>query len=295
MQYLVYVIVFLAVVAVVCALGQASAVFGRSRQEALDANERAASLAGTAGPMDRFVSPGRLFQYRFWLSIGLGFSIPFLFWACGLNKPLMLLFMAALLAWGGWQVPLAYFKRKVALRQLAYETKILDLTMGVANALKAGMALPQAIERVGRQMGGVMAEELTVVLREYRLGIDLVESLERLCARMPSEDMRLLTSAIRLTTRSGGSLAEVLAEMVVMIRGRTEFQEKLKTLTAQGRFEALAMSCAPIAAFFILYLENPELMTPLVTTVTGWLAIGAAVVLEIIGFVVVRKIVTIEV
>lgn len=295
MQYLVYVIVFLAVVAVVCALGQTSAVFGRSRQEALDANERAASLAGTAGPMDRFVSPGRLFQYRLWLSIGLGFSIPFLFWACGLDKPLLLLLMAALLAWGGWLVPLAYFKRKVALRQLAYESKILDLTMGVANALKAGMALPQALERVGRQMGGVMAEELTVVLREYRLGLDLVESLERLCARMPSEDMRLLTSAIRLTTRSGGSLAEVLAEMVVMIRGRTEFQEKLKTLTAQGRFEALAMSCAPIAAFFILYLENPELMTPLVTTVTGWLAIGAAVVLEIIGFVVVRKIVTIEV
>lgn len=295
MQYLVYVIVFLAVVAVVCALGQTSAVFGRSRQEALDANERAASLAGTAGPMDRFVSPGRLFQYRLWLSIGLGFTVPFLFWACGLDKPLLLLFMAALLAWGGWLVPLAYFKRKVALRQLAYESKILDLTMGVANALKAGMALPQALERVGRQMGGVMAEELTVVLREYRLGLDLVESLERLCARMPSEDMRLLTSAIRLTTRSGGSLAEVLAEMVVMIRGRTEFQEKLKTLTAQGRFEALAMSCAPIAAFFILYLENPELMTPLVTTVTGWLAIGAAVVLEIIGFVVVRKIVTIEV
>lgn len=295
MEYGVYILVFLAIVVFIGVFFRFSVILGRSRREVLDAGERVAALSENVPPMDRFISPGRLFQLRLWLAVGLGFMVPFIFWACGLNLVLLLLFMGALLAWCGWTLPLVYFRRKVRLRQEAFESKILDLTMGAANALKAGMALPQAIERIGAQLGGVMSEELSVTMREYRLGLELTEALERLCTRMPGEDMRLLTSAIKLTTRSGGSLAEVLAEMVVMIRGRTEFKEKLKTLTAQGRFEALVMSAAPLAAFALLYFENPELMLPLVTTVTGWLAVGAAITLEIVGFLIVRKIVTIEV
>ena len=180
-------------------------------------------------------------------------------------------------------------------RKEAFDAKILDLTMGLANAMKAGMALPQALEKVSDQLGGVMRDEIAVMLREYRLGMSITDSMARLVERMPSEDMRLLTSSIKLTTQTGGSLVDVLSQMVETIRGRTEFQQKLRTLTAQGRFEAMAMASAPLAAFVLLYVCQPDLMIPLVTTTAGWCAIGVAVVLEVIGFVVIKKLVTIEV
>lgn len=196
---------------------------------------------------------------------------------------------------GSWLGPRWLGVWRARKRRLAFEAKILDLTMGLANAMKAGMALPQALEKVGEQMGGVMKEELSVTLREYRLGMGIVDAMERLRGRMPCEDMRLLTSAIRLTSQTGGSLVDVLTQMVDTIRNRVEFQQKLRTLTAQGKFEALAMASAPLAAFVLLYFCQPGLMMPLVTTVTGWCAIAAALTLEVIGYIIIRKIVTIEV
>lgn len=199
---------------------------------------------------------------------------------------------SSLLAWLG---PRWIAKYRAYKRRRAFEDRILDLTMGLANAMKAGMALAQALEKVSEQLGGVMHEEISVVLREYRLGMGLTDSMARLAERMPGEDMHLLTSAIRLTTQTGGSLVDVLVQLVDTIRNRTEFQQKLRTLTAQGKFEAMAMASAPLLAFVLLYFCQPDLMRPLVTTTTGWTAIGVAFVLEVIGFFVIRKIITIEV
>ena len=194
-----------------------------------------------------------------------------------------------------WLGPKWISMYRASQRKRAFDDRILDLTMGLANAMKAGMALAQALEKVSEQLGGVMREEISVVLREYRLGMGLTDSMARLAERMPGEDMQLLTSAIRLTTQTGGSLVEVMEQLVDTIRNRTEFQQKLRTLTAQGKFEAMAMASAPLLAFILLYFCQPELMRPLVTTATGWTAIGVVVVLEAVGFTVIRKIVTIEV
>ena len=80
-----------------------------------------------------------------------------------------------------------------------------------------------------------------------------------------------------------------------MIRSRTEFQAKLKTMTAQGRFEAIAMSLAPLAVFLLLYLIDRPLMLPLVTTATGWIAIVLDALWVLVGFLIINRIVTIEV
>lgn len=186
-------------------------------------------------------------------------------------------------------------KMREARRRQEFEAKILDLTMGLANAMKAGMAFPQALERVSAQMGGVMQEEISVTLREYRLGMGIVDAINRLAERMPGEDIKLIASAVRLTSQTGGSLVDVLVQLVDTIRNRTEFQQKLRTLTAQGKFESIAMASAPLVAFALLYFCQPSLMLPLVTTTTGWIAIGVALCLEIIGFFVIKSIVTIEV
>ena len=180
-------------------------------------------------------------------------------------------------------------------RQEAFEARILDLTVGLANGLKAGEALPAALESISGRIAQPMKEELQTVIREYRLGLELPEALERLHGRMECEDLRLLVAAIRLTMQTGGSLADVLAQMVDTIRQRKEFQEKLASMTAQGRFEAIGMSLAPLFVFVILYAINPPLMRPMVTTGLGWAAIGVTCVMVAIGFMCINKIVTIEV
>ncbi|MCR5751509.1 MAG: type II secretion system F family protein [Kiritimatiellae bacterium] len=211
---------------------------------------------------------------------------------CVVAQQVMAASGSSLLSWLG---PRWVAKMRAAKRRQAFEDRILDLVMGLANAMKAGMAFPQALERVSAQLGGVMQEEVAVALREYRLGMGIADAVARLSERMPCEDMRLITSAVKLTSQTGGSLVDVLSQLVNTIRNRTEFQAKLATLTAQGKFEAIAMASAPLLAFVVLYICQPDLMLPLVTTGTGWIAIAVTAVLEAVGFVVIKKIVTIEV
>lgn len=292
----IYAMTFVAVVALGVVFWSNFAEAAKASAERLDANRAANQRTEEIGSaLDRFITPGRLFSLR--LTFGLipaAIAFGNLFIA-GVENRIALVLVPILFGVLGSFLPRVYYQMQVKRRQARFELDILDLTTGITNALQAGMALPQALEKVGAQMTGPMKEELTVVLREYRLGIDLVQAMDRLTRRMPCEDMRLLTSAIKLTTEAGGSLASVLAEMSAMIRGRREFADKVKALTAEGRFEAIAMSCAPMAAFCFLHFIQADLMRPLYTTGVGWCTLGGVVTLEVVGYFVIRKIVSIEV
>ncbi len=247
------------------------------------------------GPMYRFTTPERLAQ-SCWSAalLGSGALASILIAFNVLNGYILggCCLLAGLLC---FQLPKVWLNKRIKRRQALFEARLTDLTLGIANGLRAGAALPQSLELVSRDMGGPMTEELALVLHEYRLGMDLPESLNRLCERMPGEDLSLLATAIKLTMQSGGSLAEVLDRITDTIRQRTEFHDRLRTMTAQGRFEAIAMAAAPVVAFLILFFLDRQLMQPLVETRLGWCAIGAVALLETIGFLVINKIVTIDV
>lgn len=247
------------------------------------------------GPIYRFTTPERLIRAR-WSAALLGGGIAgAVLIACNVLNPYILSGVCLLAGLLAFQIPKWWLDYRIRNRRRQFEAKLIDLTLGLANGLRAGSALPQSIELVTRDIGGPMQEEFGLLLHEYRLGVDLAESLARLCERMPGEDLSLLTTAVRITMQSGGSLAEVLERITDTIRNRTEFQEKLRSMTAQGRFEAIAMAAAPLVAFGILFYLDPELMRPLIQTKIGWIAIGAVLMLETVGFVIINKIVTIKV
>lgn len=294
-HYLVYLLVFAAVISVLWVVWTSAVAAGLAESEKLDFENNIRSDGRQKTPLERFVSPGRLFRLQLTFSLIPAFATPILFIMVGAGNPLLLLIFAALVGFSGWKLTRWYFIVLVKRRQMAFESKLLDLTSGLANALKAGMAFPQALERISTRMSGAMKEELSIVLREYRLGLDMADALDRLVDRMPCEDMKLLTASVRLTTKTGGSLADVLGEMAEMIRGRRDFAEKLKTLTAQGKFEGMVLGCMPLFAFAIFYLLQPEMMGVLFKSTAGWAAIGAVAILETLGFVVIAKITKIEV
>ena len=292
----IYVLTFVAVVSVVVAVWGSFAEAARAKEERMDFERMAMLRTEEIGqPIDRFIRRGRLFRLRLATSLLPGAAILVTLVVTGVRNPWALAIAPIVFAAIGAMIPLFYYQFLVRRRQDAFEHDILELTMGVSSALHSGMALPQALEKVGDQMTGPMHEELQIVLREYRLGADLVTALDRLGRRMPCEDIRLLTSAVKLTTEAGGSLTAVLAEMAAMIRRRRELADKLKALTAEGRFEAIAMSCAPVAAFFILYFQQPEMMRVLYTTSFGWLTLGLDAGLIAGGYFTIRKIMAIEV
>lgn len=243
----------------------------------------------------RFISPQKLLLSRIFAALICSCCIFILQLLLGVEQMKIALPVACGFGVIGYFAVYWYFLQKLLKRKMLFESKILDFTMGLANSMKSGLALGQSIESVSKRIGGPMQEELATLLREYRLGVDLPEAFERMYKRMPCEDLHLLVTTISLTTKSGGSLVEVLEEMVNTIRSRTDFQERLKNMTAQGRFEAFSIAMAPLAAFLLLYFIDPVLMKPLVTTGYGWLAITAAGVLVITGYYILKKIITIEV
>lgn len=246
-------------------------------------------------PILRFTSPQRLKQLRFTGALTAGGLAACVLVFFQVLDPLALIPGVGIPSLIGYLMPKWYFLNKAKRRREAFQRKMLDLTMGLTNGLRAGMALPQALEIVSKDIGGPLQEEISVALYEYRLGMELPEALDRLNRRMPSEDFMLLSTSIRLSQQTGGSVADVLDRMTDTIRQRTVFHEKLRTLTAQGRFEAIAIACAPLMAFIILYFIDPTLMAPLVQTKEGWFALGVVGMLELIGFFIINKIVTIEV
>ena len=254
-----------------------------------------ATESAATNVMYRFTTPERLSQ-ACWSSALLG---------CGLMGALLIaldvmnsyVLLGACVVGGAafYQWPRMWLRHKIKQRRRQFDVRLLDLILGLANGLRSGAALPQTIETVTRDIGGPVTEEFTLVLHEYRLGIDLPESLSRLSRRMGGEDLNLFVTSVRLTMQSGGSLAEVLDRITDTIRHRTDFHERLRTMTEQGRFEAIAMASAPLVCFLILFYLDRDLMQPMVETTLGWCAIGTVLLLETIGFLWINKIVSIDV
>lgn len=249
----------------------------------------------TANTIEHFIPKARLLQVRITATVTTAGVLAAALWLVLDNMPWVIAGVSAGAALFAWFVPVLYFRRKVKARAEAFRLQMLDLSLGLTNGLKAGQALQQAIEVLSRNSADPMREELLALLREHQLGLALPAALGRLYERIPCEDLLLLSTSVSLTMKSGGSLADVLAKITELIRRRMDFQRQLSALTAQGRFEALAMSLAPVAAFIILFIVERDLMIPLVTTGIGWCAIGAVVLLETCGYLIIRKIVDIEI
>lgn len=293
--YIAYVLVFFAATGIIYTLWKTTVEASTASSAKMDFENNLHADGRQKTPLERFISPGALFRQRVVGALVPGLLVPFAFFVAGFVNPFFLLAFGGVFAFVGWHVPRLYWLSRVAKRQRLFEAEILDLATGLASALKAGMAFPQALERVSRRMTGPMAEELAILRREYRLGTEIADSFDRLVYRMPCEDMRLLTASVRLTGKTGGSLADVLAEMAEMIRGRRDFAERLRTLTAQGRFEGIVLGAMPVVAFIIFYCIQPDLMMTLFKSIGGWIALGIAAILETIGFIVIGRITKIEV
>lgn len=169
-----------------------------------------------------------------------------------------------------------------------------DALMLMAASLRAGQGLAQAVAATADQTDAPVSQELDLLMRAARLGTPIEDGLAALAARHPLEEVMLLRAAIGVSSRAGGGLAEALDGLAGVLRSTLAVEAKVEALTAQGRLQAAVMAALPPGLAFLLMQVDPDAMRVLFDTTTGRAASAAVAVLDLLGYLWIRRIVRID-
>jgi tight adherence protein B len=164
----------------------------------------------------------------------------------------------------------------------------------LARALRSGHAMTSGLEMVSSEMEAPISLEFGAAVDEINLGLTFEEAFENLCERVPSTDLRFFAISIIIQRETGGNVAEILDNISRLIRERIQFKRQVKALTAEGRLSAMVLIGLPIALFVYVFFINHSYLTLLWTDEIGQYMLAGAIMLQILGAFVIKKIVTIE-
>ncbi len=197
--------------------------------------------------------------------------------------------------------PLGYFvvgiwlKRRINKRQQKLESQLVELLQMLASGLRAGFGLLQALEASTEQMQAPLSIELRRLMRDTAMGSSVEASLNALNERVGSRDYDIVITAILIQRSVGGNLAEILDTVANTMRERERIKGEIRTLTSQQRMTGYVIGGLPIGLAIILLLINPEFSSLLYTEKLGQIMLGIGAVMWGIGFMIIQKIVNIEV
>lgn len=257
------------------------------------------SLANGLGRLQQGRRIELLMQQADWPIRGTEFEAILLLWGglVGLITFLVTLkgamFFAGALA--GILMGLALLGLRIRRRRKKFTNQLGDMLTMVANALRAGFSFMQAFELISREMDAPMGREVQLVVNEVNLGNTLESALDNMQRRVASPDFELVVTAVLIQRQVGGDLASILDTISETIAERVRMRREVMTLTAQGRASALVVSCIPIGLAGAVSIMNPNYLKPLVETDLGRMFIIAAVVLQLIGFIIIHRIVDIKI
>ena len=180
-------------------------------------------------------------------------------------------------------------------RLKAFNTQLGDTINLMVNGIRAGYSILQAMEAVSREMGPPISQEFGRVVQEVQLGIALEEALDHMLRRVPSDDLDMMITAINVQREVGGNLAEVLDAISFTIRERVRIKGEIRAFTGQTRASGYLIAMVPAFLTVVVYLIDPNFMQVLFADTCGHVMIGVAVVGIVLGFVVINKVVQIEV
>jgi len=197
--------------------------------------------------------------------------------------------------YAGWALPKAIMLNLFEQRCTRLTDQMVDGMTIMANGIKAGQSLTQSMERVVENMKGPLAQEFSLVLNKIRLGMAVEESLNEFGDRIPRQDVQMFVTSVNILKETGGNLAETFQTIVTTVRERQKVEKKIQALTAQGTMQAIIISLVPFLLMGMFLVLDPNYVMPLFTRPLGWVALAIMLILQIIGLVVMKKIVTIKV
>jgi tight adherence protein B len=187
----------------------------------------------------------------------------------------------------------AWWKRKRRLKK--FGAQLPDALELVARALRSGHSLAAGFHLVGEEMSEPLGDEFSRVYEEQNLGIPLEEALENMVSRVPNLDLRFFATAVTIQRQSGGDLAEILDKIGHLVRERFKIWGQVQALTGEGRLSGIVLLALPPVLFIVMYRLNPGYVMMLFDDPMGKQMLAAALVLQALGALVIRKIVNIRV
>lgn len=211
-------------------------------------------------------------------------------WLC--EVPMVLL---PLVAAGGLALPRLLVRFLRARWRARIARQLPDMLALWSGLLRAGQGTTQALSQVAQRQPAPLGDELRLVTGQLRLGVALEAAIAGLRERAGLPDLRLLSTLLSTHRELGGNLAESLQRLADLLRNRLQMEERIQSLTAQGRLQGVVVGVLPLLLLVVLYAMEPEAMRVLHTTWQGWIALGFIAALELCGFLLIRRIVRIDI
>jgi tight adherence protein B len=184
-----------------------------------------------------------------------------------------------------------YRQRRIKL----FNTQLTEALQQMSNALRAGLTFQQAMDQIGRESSAPLRQEFGLFTKEVKLGVPIEEALVNMANRVGSEDLELVATSTNIARQLGGNMAEMFETIAATIRERFRLEGKIRALTSQGKLQGIIVASLPlwIGLFFNWY--RPDLMEPMFENAYGYILVSAIMILEAIGYLLIRRIVSIDV
>lgn len=195
----------------------------------------------------------------------------------------------------GWKIPrplVDYFENK---RKKKYALQMVDALNLLANGIRAGLTMPQAIGMVVDELPAPVSQEFNLVLQQAKIGVPLDEALENLKKRLYTEDNEMFVTSVNILRETGGNLAEVFDTITMVIRERVRLQLKIDTYVASGKMQAYIIGCMPFAMIVMFGSGDPDYFPLLFGTILGIVALLLICGMVGLGMFVILKIIDIKV
>ena len=219
----------------------------------------------------------------------------------GIAGSLLMMLLTWQLSAGIWGFILAIviclmlLQLRISKRRQAFSNQLGDMLTMIANALRAGFSFMQAMDHIAKEMDAPVKTEIRKVVQEVNIGIPLEDALENMNKRVKSSDFELVVAAVLIQRQVGGNLAQILDTISFTINDRLRMRREVHALTSQGRLSGMVLAAIPVVMAIILQIINPHYLDPLINEPVGRIAVGLAIFLVIMAFVVIRRIVDIDI
>lgn len=273
--------VFLAVAMLWFVLARAGQRYVQEYQETFTA-----TASANMADMFLFIDPGKLFMANLLAMV----VLPGLIWLLTGDATATLVMLVLIMV-----MPSFFYRRMRARRLKRIEQQLPDALAMVSGSMRAGASLNIALESMVKEQSPPITQEFELFLKEQRLGVDFDISMANMEKRIPLQDFSMLVTALRINREVGGNLADTIESLGETLRRKAMMEGKIQSLTAQGRLQGIVMTGLPVLLAVLLNFMEPEAMSKLWTTPIGWAVLGVVIVMEVLGFVMIRKITSIDV
>ena len=201
-----------------------------------------------------------------------------------------------------FMLPWSYVRFMRAKYYASFDDQLADTLMLMANGLRAGFSFLQSMEMVSRESPPPMSDEFGRVIQEVSVGVPINDALQNLANRVGSMDLNLMVTAVVIQREVGGGLAEILETISNVINERMRIKREIKVLTTQGKWSGFILAGLPIFLGIAIHFASkagssgePSFIEPMLYNIRGQIMLAIAVVLQMMGFFVIMRIVSIRV